>query len=125
MKEETSGCGYWLQTVDTDVSSGFNNGGCREHAQQRAPPIPLNPWSHLAARLQQRRQHLHALPERDGDLDVERDAAPVRTPRPWSSASRACSGCGFERWQGLIDDVRIYDRPLSAAQIRADMANGV
>ena len=35
------------------------------------------------------------------------------------------SGCGFERWHGLLDDVRIYRRPVSAAQIRADMANGI
>ena len=31
IKEQTSGCGYWLQTVGNRISSGFNNGGCREH----------------------------------------------------------------------------------------------
>ena len=48
MKEQTSGCGYWLQTADSRISSGFNDGGCIEHLSS-GPPIPLGQWSHLAA----------------------------------------------------------------------------
>ena len=49
IKEQTSGCGYWLQTAGNRLSSGFNNGGCREHLGPTTPTIPLNQWSHLAA----------------------------------------------------------------------------
>ena len=48
IKEETSGCGYWLQTTGNKISSGFGNGGCREHVNS-SPNLPLNQWSHLAA----------------------------------------------------------------------------
>ena len=36
-----------------------------------------------------------------------------------------CSGCGCERWHGLIDDVRIYNRALSTAEIQADRDTGI
>src|SRR5262249_33949258 len=48
IKEASGGCGYWLQTVDTDIDSGFNNSDCLEHTSG-SPAIPLNQWSHLAA----------------------------------------------------------------------------
>ena len=36
-----------------------------------------------------------------------------------------CSSCGFERWQGLIDEVRIYNRALSPSEIQADMGTPI
>ncbi len=36
-----------------------------------------------------------------------------------------CSGCSFERWRGLLDDIRIYNRPLSTAEIQTDMNGGI
>jgi hypothetical protein len=33
------------------------------------------------------------------------------------------NGAGTEVMNGLIDDVRIYNRPLSAAEIQTDMAS--
>ena len=32
-----------------------------------------------------------------------------------------CTGCGSERWRGLLDDIRISSRPLSAGEVQADM----
>jgi len=37
----------------------------------------------------------------------------------------ACSDCGYERWHGLIDDIRVYNRVLSTAEIQADMNTGI
>ena len=37
----------------------------------------------------------------------------------------ACSSCGGERWRGLIDDIRIYNRALTATEIQTDLATGV
>ena len=37
----------------------------------------------------------------------------------------ACGGCGNERWRGLIDDIRIYNRALSTAEIQTDLNTGV
>ena len=36
-----------------------------------------------------------------------------------------CGGCGNERWRGLLDDVRIYSRPLTATEIQTDLNTGV
>ena len=48
IKEQTSGCAYWLQTTGNKISSGFRRNGCREHVNS-SPDLPLNQWSHLAA----------------------------------------------------------------------------
>ena len=37
----------------------------------------------------------------------------------------ACTSCGYERWRGLLDDIRIYNRSLTAAEIQADRDAGV
>jgi hypothetical protein len=36
-----------------------------------------------------------------------------------------CGSCANERWNGLLDDIRIYNRPLNTAEIQADMNNGI
>lgn len=125
--KETSGggvCRYWLQTVGTNIASGFYNNGCREYTSSR-PAIPLNEWSHLAAVF-------------DDDTDtytlylngnaIATYSEPT-TPQPNSQnlvfGQSACSSCDYERWHGLIDDIRVYNRTLSATEIQADMNTGI
>ena len=124
MKEQTSGCAYWLQTVDADISSGFNNGGCAEH-RSGSPAIRLNRWSHLAAVFNNATDTYKLYLNGRAISSTAETGAPVRNSQALVLGQSGCSGCGFERWHGLLDDVRIYRRPVSAAQIRADMANGI
>jgi hypothetical protein len=37
----------------------------------------------------------------------------------------ACGSCANERWNGLLDEIRIYNRPLTTAEIQADMNSGI
>ena len=124
MKEETSGCGYWLQTVDTNVNSGFGNGGCREHASS-GPAVPLNAWSHLAG-VFNNAANTYTLYLNGTAIGTSSETlAPTPNTQALIFGQSGCGACGFERWHGLIDDVRIYDRSLSAAEIQADMDHGV
>lgn len=36
-----------------------------------------------------------------------------------------CTGCGSERWRGLLDEIRIDNRPLSSGEVQADMNRGL
>ena len=109
----------------TAISSGFDNGGCREHVSS-SPPLALNQWSHLAAVFNDA-ANTYTL-YLNGTAVSDRRARPPRrsrTRRRSSFGQTGCSGCGFERWRGLIDDIRIYNRPLTAAEVQADMNTGV
>ena len=90
----------------------------------RTPTIPLNQWSHLAAVFNDAANtytlYLNGTairPDRDRRADSQHPGARLRP-------DRLCSR-GFERWRGLIDEIRIYSRLLSAAEIQADMNDGV
>ncbi len=124
MKEQTSGCGYWLQTADTRISSGFNDGGCIEHLSN-GPPIPLGQWSHLAAVFNNATDTYTLYLNGTAIASSSETDAPVPNTQALVFGQSSCSGCGFERWHGLIDDVRVYNRRLTRAQIRADMNTGV
>jgi glucose/arabinose dehydrogenase/PKD repeat protein len=124
IKETTSGCAYWLQTVGTAISSGFRNGGCQEHASNGSP-LQLNQWSHLAAVFDDA-ANTYTLYVNGNAVSTQTETRP---PQPTAQAlvfgQSGCSSCGFERWRGLIDDVRIYNRARSAAEVQADMNAGV
>ena len=77
IKETTGGCAYWLQTSGTTVSSGFENGGCRDH-QSTTPAVPVNQWSHLAAVFNDSANTYTLYLNGDGHIDAERDRRPGR-----------------------------------------------
>jgi len=123
IKEVTSGCGYWLQTAAANISSGFNNGGCREHTSS-APAIPVGQWSHLAAVFDDAANTYTLYLNGVAVSTTSETAAPVPNTQPLVFGQSGC-GCGNERWRGLLDDIRIYDRPLTAGEVQADMNRGV
>jgi hypothetical protein len=56
---------------------------------------------------------------------VAESAAPNPNAQALVFGQSGCSSCGFERWRGLVDDIRIYGRVLSSEEIQTDMNNGV
>src|SRR5262249_6037260 len=49
IKESTGGCGYWLQTADNQLDTGFNNGSsCDEHKTTNANLV-TGTWYHVVA----------------------------------------------------------------------------
>jgi glucose/arabinose dehydrogenase len=124
IKEVTGGCGYWLQTTGNRIASGFNSNGCREYVST-TPTIPLNQWSHLAAVFNDSANTYTLYLNGTAILTASETAAPVPNTQALVFGQSACTSCGNERWRGLLDDIRIYNRPLSAAEIQADRDAGV
>ena len=124
IKEVTAGCGYWLQTNGSNISSGFNNGGCNEHGS-RTPPVPLNQWSHVAAVFNDTANTYTLYLNGAAILTESEPRAPIPNSQALVFGQSGCSGCNFERWRGLLDDIRIYNRPLSATEVQADMNGGI
>jgi hypothetical protein len=124
IKEVTGGCGYWLQTTGNRIASGFSNGGCREFVST-TPTVPLNQWSHLAAVFNDTANTYTLYLNGTAILTAAQTVAPVPNTQALVFGQSACSSCGNERWRGLIDDIRIYSRALSATEIQADRDTGI
>ena len=124
IKEVSGGCSYWLQTTGTRISSGFSRNGCREHTNS-APNIPLNQWSHLAAVFDDTANTYTLYLNGVAVATQCETTAPVPHTQALVFGQSGCSSCGFERWRGLLDEIRIYNRPLSAAEVQADMNAGI
>jgi glucose/arabinose dehydrogenase len=124
IKEVTGGCAYWLQTTGNKIASGFANSGCSEWVSG-TPTVPLNQWSHLAAVFDDSANTYNLYLNGTAILTATTSLAPVPNTQALVFGQSACSGCGYERWRGLIDDVRIYNRALTATEIQADRDTGV
>ncbi len=124
IKETTSGCGYWLQTFGTNISSGFSNGGCRDHTSS-GPAVPLNQWSHVAAVFNDAANTYTLYLNGAAIQTVSETTAPVPNSQALVFGQSGCTSCGFERWRGLLDDVRIYGRALTTSEVQADMNSGL
>jgi glucose/arabinose dehydrogenase len=119
IKENSSGgggCGYWLQTVGNQISSGFNNGsGCSEHTANAN--LQTNAWYHIAAVFDDTGNTYQIY--LNGNLLTSQLEATVPIPNNQNlTIGRTAFG---ENWNGLLDEVRIYNRALSQAEIQADM----
>jgi hypothetical protein len=77
--------------------------------------IPTYVWTHLAATYDGSRLRLFV---NGVEVDSRQAASAIMTS---SGALRIGGNSREEYFRGLIDDVRIYNRALSAAEIRADM----
>jgi hypothetical protein len=82
------------------------------------PPGDIDNWHHLAGVYESGTYRLY----RDGELVAERrDAfAPRQVDAPWAIGGRSATTPPESRYfSGLIDEVRIYARALSADEVRA------
>jgi glucose/arabinose dehydrogenase/PKD repeat protein len=79
--------------------------------------LPLNAWTHLAATYDGTTVRLFV-------NGTEAATAAASGPMTVSGGPLKIGGNAIwpEWFQGLIDDVRVYDRPLSAAEIQGDLA---
>lgn len=95
---------------------GFvNSSGTRGPA-----PLPLNAWSHLALTFDGVTQKLYV----DGNLVASR--ASTTQAQVGTGALRIGGNAMWgEHFDGLIDDVRIYDRAISAAEVATDRTTPV
>ena len=119
IKENTNGgggCGYWLQTVGDQISSGFNNGsGCIEHAA--TANLQLNTWYHVAAVFDDTANTYQIY--LNGMLLSSQTETTAPVP---NNLNLTLGETSFgENWNGVLDEVRIYNRALSQTEIQTDM----
>ena len=89
------------------------------------PTIPLNQWSHLAAVFNDAANTYTLYLNGTAIRRPTRPTAPVPNTQALVFGQSACSSCGGERWRGLLDDIRIYNRALTATEIQTDLATAV
>ena len=120
MKEQASGVTYYLTASSqwgTPVG-GVNIGG--EQMVRGTAPLSLNAWSHLAVTHDGSMQRLYV----NGVLvsSIAHAGSIDSIPGPLRIGGNSLWG---EYFAGMIDEVRIYSRALSAAEIQIDMARAI
>jgi hypothetical protein len=94
--------------------------GGSEPRARSSTAIPSGTWTHLAATYDGSVINLYA----DGSLLVSAPASGSITSS--TGALRIGGNAVWNEWfAGLIDEVRIYNRALTAAEIQTDMQNPV
>ena len=115
-KERTGGLSYDLTAYNNGGPSavGINTGG-GDIATLGTAPLAVNAWSHLAATYDGATLKLYV----NGVLASSKAAtgALVSSTGPLRIGGNSIWG---EYFSGLIDDVRVYDRALTVAEIVAD-----
>jgi hypothetical protein len=113
LKETQTGLAYSLYSASgTNRPSAWINGT----SSIGPAALPVGTWSHVSATYNGARLRLYV----NGVLRTDRATT---TPVPVSSSPLKIGGNSVwaEWFAGQIDEVRIYDRVLSAAEITADM----
>jgi hypothetical protein len=121
LKESASGLAYALYAYDNAPrpAAYVNVGGIDREVQGTAAPV-LNGWTHLAVTYDGATERLYMNGTQVGTRAVAGNIAVSNLPlriggnAPWG-----------EFFAGQIDDVRIYNRALTAAEIATDMATPV
>ena len=111
------GLGYWLQYI---------GGKLRYYLPRQqildAGSIAIGEWSHIAAVFTGAEQILYV-----NGQEVGRRTVPALDAQPWPSELRIGQYSDIDaqfQARALIDGVRIYQRPLSAEEVRASYERG-
>ncbi len=119
IKETTSGCSYFLQINNGQIDGGFNNGsGCVEHITSTANLTAGN-WYFIAIVLDHSVNTYSTYLNGTLISSVNETGVPLPNSQPLVIGRSACGGCGFERLNGVLDEVRIYNRAQSASEVQS------
>jgi hypothetical protein len=117
LKESTSGLAYALYAHDNAPRpAAYVRGGSVDQSITGVSQLPLNAWTHLAATFgaSTLRLYVNGSLVRTGSVSgtIAASSLPLRIGgnAPWG-----------EYFAGRIDEVRIYNRALSQAEIQGDM----
>ena len=110
---------YWL-AGSSDPSSAPSTGGAFSDALKAAGPLPLGTWSHLAA-AHNGTQLLLYVNGAQVASKPESDLIPI-TSLPLTIGGDAIYD---QFWHGRIDEVRVYNRALTPAEIQTDMITSI
>jgi CSLREA domain-containing protein len=112
-KGDNGGENYLLAlTSDHKLEFDFNIGG--HHALDSTAPIPANVWSHVTGTYDGAILKLYINGSLDGTL-----AATVGAPSGGQRLTIGVRSDGSSPFQGLVDEVEIFDHALSPAEVAA------
>ena len=117
MKEQSGSDVYYIETVDGKVVGDVLAGGSNYHIYSDNA-IPVNAWTHLAATYDGAYIRIYV----NGSLATVQHSLTGSIQTSGSPLRIGGNSLWGEYFQGLIDEVRIYDKALTGAQIQADMA---
>jgi hypothetical protein len=121
LKERSGGLAYALYAhEDVPTPAAYVRVGNVDVRVAGISPLPLNTWTHLAATYDGATLRLY--------VDGQQVGSQARTGTIQVSTGRLSLGGNAvwgEWFAGRIDDVRIYNRPLTANEIQIDMATPV
>ncbi len=116
MKETAGGFAYRLQTDASNRPAVFINTSGGVQGATGPAPLPLNTWTHVAGTFDGAALRVCVngtlVASNSATGDILPSAAPLRI------GGNSIAG---EYFFGKIDGVRIYNRPLSPAEVQADM----
>jgi PKD repeat protein len=120
MKEQTGGAVYNLNATNDTNLPGFSYHDGAWHSLNGPEPLPLNQWTHLVATYDGNVQQLYI----NGVMVASRNQTGLI---PISDGALRIGGNSIlgEFFQGYIDEVRIYNRALSAEEVSSNMATRV
>jgi hypothetical protein len=121
LKERPGGLAYALYAYDNAPRPAvYVNAGGADVAALGGVGLPLNAWTHLAATYDGAILRLYI---NGNEIGSQALANPILTSTlPLRIGGNAVWG---EHFAGLIDEVRIYNRALSRAEIQTDMATPI
>jgi hypothetical protein len=124
LKEGTGNMAYEMYSNNPDISrpaAYFTTAGGTLRAATGTAVLPTNAWTHLAATYDGTNMRFYV----NGVLvrDVLRSGSILNTAGPLHIGGNQVWGGEF--FAGLIDEVRIYNRALSAAEIGSDMTTPI
>jgi hypothetical protein len=119
LKERPGGLAYALYSSDDTnrPPAGYVNIGGSDRSAAGASALPLNTWTHLATTYDGTSLRTYV----NGTLTTTTAAAGSIVTSTGALRIGGNSVWG-EYFNGLIDDVRLYSRALTASQIQADMS---
>ncbi len=118
LRETSGGLAYALYAADDAgrPPAGYVNTGSGDRAAAGSSPLPLNTWTHLAATYDGSVLRLYVNGGLAGSRSVSGNI--VASAGAFRIGGNSVWG---EYFRGLIDEVRVYGRALSQAEIQADM----
>ena len=123
LKERTGGLAYALYSHDgaplsggTTVPAGYLHVGAADQPVRGGDPLPLNAWSHIAMTFGGGTMRFYV-----NGVEVGTRAQAGSTAVSAQALRIGGNSVWGEYFNGAVDEVRIYNRALGAAEIAADM----
>ena len=124
-KGVSAACSYWLQTKNSNPTSGFGTAStCSGYAEHVVTNTTLqtNVWYHVAARFDNAANTFTYYVNANPTYSASETRVPVGSTESLIFGESPYAGGNYERWRGQLDEVRIYNRALTAQEI-ADVFN--